>query len=215
MAVQDNVVFAFVKIQRPVKSMNEGSTEFTVDCIMSKADAKAWNKAHKGNAYKIYDNDEFLEKFHLDEIPFPDQDEQYAVKFKKYASKDGVSMPDELRPRVFEVVNGKNVDVTFSKLVANGSKGRVSFSTFSNSYGEFVQLTAIQVTSMIEYQVTSVGSDFGEVELAEVPESAKQVVNKQSDPVGDDFKRSNKPEAKPATPNKPKRKVDSEGDSPF
>lgn len=193
MAIQDNVVFAFVKIQSPVKSLNEGDTEFTVDCIMSKADAKAWNKAHPKNKAKSFDNDEFLSKFKFDEVPFPEDDEQYVVKFKKAHSKKGVELPEKFRPRVFEATeNGKPVDVTFDKLVANGSKGKVSFSTFSNSYGEFVQLDAILVEEMIEYKpVGGVGSDFGVDSVSEAPKNQKPVV-KQTDA------------HKPATKDKPK-----------
>lgn len=182
MAIQKNVVFAFVKIQSPVKSLNEGDTEFTVDCIMSKADAKQWNKDHPKNKYKTFDNDEFLTKFKFDEVPFPEEDEQYVVKFKKAHSKKGVELPEKFRPRVFEAVEGgKPVDVTFEKLVANSSKGQVSYSTFTNSYGEFVQLDAILVEEMKEYKPTGgVGSDFGASEVAEAPKNQKPVV-KQTD----------------------------------
>lgn len=182
MAIQANVAFAYVKLQSPVKSLNEGDTEFTVDCIMSKADAKQWNKDHPKNKAKSFDNDEFLEKFKFDEVPFPDQDEQQVVKFKKAHSKKGVELPEKFRPRVFELVDGKPVDVTFTKLVANQSKGKVSFSTFSNSYGEFVQLDAILVEKMIEYAGAGggIGSDFGVTDLQEVPQNQK-VVQKQGE----------------------------------
>ena len=208
MAIQANVVFAYVKLQSPVKSLNEGDTEFTVDCVMSKADAKAWNKEHPKNKYKSFDNDDFLTKFKFDEVPFDDQDEQFVVKFKKACSKKGIELPVKFRPRVFELVDGKPVDVTFSKLVANQSTGKVSFSQFSNSYGEFVQLDAILVEKMIEYQGAGggVGSDFGAVVLAEAPENQK-VVQKQGEV-------AEKEVVKPKKPNKPVQQDDSD-ESPF
>ena len=201
MTIQSNVVFAYVKIQSPVKSLNEGDTEFTVDCIMSKADAKAWNKDHAKNKYKAFDNDEFLAKFKFDEVPFEDQDEQYVVKFKKAHSKKGVELPEKFRPRVFELVDGKPVDVTFEKLVGNNSKGKVSFSQFSNSYGEFVQLDAILVEEMNEYQSKggTPGSDFGATTFAEIPKNQK-VVQKQGEDDSDEpiaKKPAAKPKAKP------------------
>lgn len=180
MAIQENVVFAYVKIQSPVKSLNEGDTEFTVDGIISKAAAKQWNKDHPKNKAKSFDNDEFLEKFKFDEVPFDDQDEQFVVKFKKAHSKKGVELPEKFRPRVFELVNGKPVDVTFEKLIANRSSGKISYSTFSNSYGEFVQLDAILVENMIEYAGGGIGSEFGVTSLAEVPKNQK-VVQKQGE----------------------------------
>ncbi len=200
MAIQDNVYFAYVKIQSPVRGLNEGDTEFSVDCIMSKADAKAWNKAHPKNKSKEIDNDDFLEKYKFDEIPFDGQDEQFVVKFKKAHSKQGVELPEKFRPRVFELVKGKPVDVTFNKLVANQSKGKVSFSTFSNSFGEFVQLDAILVTDMIEYEGGKgglPGSEFGATELAEVPKNQK-VVAKQTDAHEDEEEDKPAPKAKPA-----------------
>ena len=210
MTIQNNVVFSYVKIQSPVKSLNEGDTEFTVDCIMSKADAKAWNKEHPKNKSKSFDNDEFLEKFKFDEVPFDNQDEQYVVKFKKAHSKKGVELPEKFRPRVFELVNGKNVDVTFTKLVGNGSKGKVSFSQFSNSYGEFVQLDAILVEELVEYKSKGglPGSDFGAVEYAEVPSNQK-VVQKQGE-TDEDEPVAKKPPTKPV---KPKAPVEDSGDS--
>lgn len=207
MAILENVVFAYVKIQNPVKSLNEGDTEFTVDGIISKAAAKQWNKDHPKNKAKSFDNDEFLEKFKFDAVPFDDQDEQFVVKFKKAHSKKGVELPEKFRPRVFEAVKGgKPVDVTFTKLVANQSKGKVSFSTFSNSYGEFVQLDAILVEDMIEYEGAGgvPGAEFGATELAEVPKNQK-VVQKQ----GED-----KPAASAAKPKPTQETSDDDGDSP-
>jgi hypothetical protein len=217
MTIQNNVVFAYVKIQSPVKSLNEGDTEFTVDCVMSKADAKAWNKEHPKNKYKSFDNDEFLEKYNFDDVPFDDQDEQFIVKFKKAHSKKGVELPEKFRPRVFVLdEDGKAVDKTFEILVANNSKGKVSFSKFSNSYGEFVQLDAILVEELIEYQSKggTPGSEFGVTELAAVPKNQK-VVQKQGE--DDDEEEDEKP-VKPVK--KAAKKVvveddDEISDSPF
>ncbi len=198
MAILENVVFAFVKMQSPVKSLNEGDTEFTVDAVISKAAAKQWNKDHPKNKYKSYDNDEFLEKFKFDAVPFEDEDEQYVVKFKKAHSKKGVELPAKFRPRVFEAVDGDAPDdVTFEKLVANGSKGKVSFSTFSNSYGEFVQLDAILVEDMIEYKQTGgIGSDFGVTKVADAPEGQKPVKKQGGKPDDSDNDDDDKPKAK-------------------
>lgn len=203
--ILDNVTFAYVKVQSPVKSLNEGDTEFTVDAIISKAAAKQWNKDHPKNKAKSFDNDEFLEKFKMNELPFDDQDEQFVVKFKKAHSKKGVELPAKFRPRVFQTVEGsKPVDVTFEKLPANGSTGKVSFSTFSNSYGEFVQLDALLIEKMIEFQRDgSVGSDFGvdEGSLKPAPEGQKPVVKQGED--------------KPAKKVKAEESFDSLEESPF
>jgi hypothetical protein len=215
--VLNNVTFAYIKIQNPVKGLNEGDTEFSVDCILSKADAKQWNKDHPKNKYKNFDNDEFLEKYKFDEVPFEDQDEQFVVKFKKAHSKKGVELPEKFRPRVFvPVKGGKPKDVTFDLLVANGSKGKVAYSTFSNSFGEFVQLDSILVEDLIEYEGAGsgvVGSAFGAEEVAEVPASAKKTVQKQ----GETEEEDEKPKVAPKKPSKPKAPIEDEDDtdSPF
>lgn len=187
MAILDNVTFCYVKMRNPVSGLNEGSTEFTVEAIVSKAAAKAWDKEHVKNKAKSIDTDDFEAKYKC-EPPYPEQESQYLIKFKKAHSKNGVELPAKYRPRVFvPVEDGKPKDVTFTTLVQNGSTGKVSFSTFQGPKtfpGEFVQLDAILVEEMIELESTPagppVGSDFGADELADIPENQK-VVNKQSD----------------------------------
>ena len=221
MAILENVVFAYCKMQKPVNALNEKNTEFTVDAIISKAAAKAWNKEHPGNKVKSYDNEEFLEKFNLEEVPFDGQDDQYVVKLKKMNSKNGVELPEAFRPRVFELTSsGKKVDVTFSKLVGNGSKGKVSYGTFSNSYGEFVQLEAILVEEMNEYvSAGTPGSEFGDVELAECPKNQKAVKKQTDVDSNEEPPQRAKDAAKPSKPAKAKPKADADmddsSDAPF
>lgn len=217
MTIKENIVFAYVKVQSPVKGLNEGDTEFSVDCIMSKADAKQWNKDYPKNKSKSFDNDEFLEKYKFDAVPFDDQDEQFVVKVKKAHSKQGVELPAKFRPRVFQKVEGDAPeDITFTKLVANGSKGKLSFSTFSNSFGTFVQLDAILVETLIEYQSAggaAIGSEFGATKLADAPEKQK-VVTKQ----GEKEPAKETPAEKPKKAPKPVPKDDDdeeENASPF
>ena len=79
--ILNNVTFAYVKIAAPVNKYQSSDTEFTVDCIVSKAEAKAWNKNFPKQKAKEVDNAEFTEKFKMD-LPFPEQDEQYVIKLK-------------------------------------------------------------------------------------------------------------------------------------
>ena len=185
MAIVDNVYFAFCKIQSPVEAINKANTELSVSVVMDEDTADAWNEANPNNLYKSLKNDAFVEKYKFD-APFKDQKKQFVVTVKKMFSKDGVELPAKFRSRVFEVIDGKNVDVTFEKLVGNGSRGKLSYSTYTNSFGQFAQLDAILVEDMIEYvqaegtESKSAGSDFGDVELAEATKGQKTVV-KQSD----------------------------------
>lgn len=160
MAVLDNVVFAYVKIQSPVKKYQSEDTEFSVDVIVSKAQAKAWNKQFPKQKAKEIDNAEFSEKYKM-EAPFSEQEEQYVLKVKKAHIKGGVEQPEKYRPRVFVAVPGsKAVDRTFDVLVANGSKGKLSYRETTNDFGSFSQLNSILVEELIEYSSGGVDADF-------------------------------------------------------
>lgn len=166
----NNVTFLYTKISKPVfKYGSTTDSEWSVDCVISKAEAKKWKKAFPKNKVKEFDNDEFVEKFKV-EVPFPDQDEQYIIKVKKDCVKGDWVTPEKYRPRVIVQENGKNVDKTFDILVANGSKGSVSYTLREVKDEQFPQLSAILVTDLIEYVSNSMpsGSEFG-AEIKDVP----------------------------------------------
>ena len=129
-------------------------------------------------------------------------------------SKGGVELPEKYRPRVFQVIDGKTVDSTMTAEVGNGSRGKLSYTTYTNSFGTHVQLDSILVEDWVEYvreegeggsADQSVGSDFGSVILADTPKGQK-AVNKQSDV---------KPVAAKPTKTKAASKVDENSSSPF
>lgn len=232
MAILENVTFCYVKIKNPVPALNAGDTEFTIEAIVDKASAKQWDKDHVKNKAKQVDTDEFETKY-LIAPPYPEQENQYVIKFKKIHSKKGVELPAKYRPRVFVPGDDGAVDVTFDVLPANGSTGKVSFSTFEGPKafpGTFVQLDAILVEEMIEYSADGgggdsgalPGADFGAKKLATVPANQK-IVNKQSEADDEDDEdeapaKPAKPAAKAAKPApKPKKATESddEDDSPF
>lgn len=168
MGTLNNVVFGYVKIQQAdFKYGSNTDKEFSVDCTVSKADAKAWNKAFPKQKAKEIDNDDYEKIFKI-KPPFADQDEQFVIKLKKPAQykKDGEThpIPDQYRPRVFEVGNdGKLVDITKDKLVSNGSKGAVSYEENTNDFGTFARLKAIRVDDLIEYKQASKGASYDEL----------------------------------------------------
>lgn len=201
-----DVIFAFVKMQNPVEGFNKGSKEWQVCAVVSEDVADQWDEDHPKNAAVPVKNSDFLTKYKFDELPYPDQKKQFVIKFKKVES-DG--MKDSLRPRVFEM-EGKLVrDVTFSKLIANGSKGHVEFSTFeSKGYGVFTELKSILVTDLIEYEsnFAAAGSSWGAstADLAEVPDEARKSVKNQG---ADDKDDDSADDATPAKKEEPKSKA--------
>lgn len=187
-----NAVFGYVKLQQP--DFKFGSTtekEFTVDCIVEKVDAKAWNKKYPKQKAKELDRADF-EKIYKIDAPY-EGDEIYVIKMKKPAQyKDLTPIPDALRPRVFEKGdNGKLVDITKDKLVSNGSKGVVSYDEVTNDFGTFAKLKAVRVDHLIEYkkaggaanydelgEVESLATDFDEVPERELSSAQKAAHNK-------------------------------------
>ena len=195
--VIEGVGFYYTKIQNPSPKFNpEDGNEFVVDLHIDKATAKAWSKEFPKNKPKEMEYDEFVEKF--GEANAIGTDEQYFIKLKKNESyeKDGVRIPiaDKYRPRVLQEVDGELEDITFTKLVGNGSKGVVQYEINENKYGKFANLVAIKVEELDEYvskggDVTEKFNVLGKVKsLAENPnaKTSQQVVADDSQENEDD-----------------------------
>lgn len=152
-------VLCYVKVTEPVNKYQSEDKEFTLDLVVDKATAKEWGKRFQKQKPKAIDTEDFEGIFKI-KPPFPDQDEQFVIKMKRPAQyKDGSPLPKQYWPKVL-VRNeaGKAVPVAEGVLVANGSKGQVSFDVTDNSYGVFSRLKNILVTELIEFKKAG-GSD--------------------------------------------------------
>ena len=172
----EDVVFAYIKLQEgSYKYQSKTEKEYTVDVVVNKATAKEFKKQFPKNLPKEFDNEEFKTKFKIDPV-YPDQEEQYTIKFKAAAQlksdylkgglKEGDAIPYEWpsRPKLFVPVEGGVQDVTMTVLAANGSRGTVAFNVTSNDFGTFPQLTGVLVTDLIEYEgAGGASSAFGAV----------------------------------------------------
>ena len=183
--------FGYVKIQQPDFKYQSKDKEYSVECVVSKETAKAWNKKYPKQKAKEIDREDFTKIYKI-EPPY-EGDEIYVIKLKKPAQyKDGTPLPDGLKPRVFEKTEQGNVDITATKLVANGSSGVAQFDEVSNDFGTFARLKAIRVDKLIEYRKG--GSSFDELgevvgglqSLADVPEremsEAQKAQRREEDP---------------------------------
>lgn len=88
--------------------------------------------------------------------------------------KTGKPVPDLYKPKVFEKVGKTLVDVTNSKLPANGSYGSISIDKFERTNGTAsLYLKNVLVTQMIEYQQEessyNPGDEFDDEPKAEKP----------------------------------------------
>jgi hypothetical protein len=132
----------------------------------------------------------------------------WVVTFRKSTElgKTGKPVPDLYKPKVFEKVKNTLVDVTNTKLPANGSLGSISIDVFTRNNGtSSLYLKNILVTEMIEYVPEegaasdyNPGDEFGEDDEAPAPKAEA------------------KPAAKPAAKAKAKPAVeDLDDDIPF
>lgn len=181
-------VLAYVKLQQP--DFKYGSTtekEFSVNLVVDKAAAKAWNKEFPKQKAKEVDRADFEKAYKI--APPSDEDEFYVLSIKKPAQyKDGNPLPDAMRPRAFlKGDNGKLQDITKDILVANGSVGTVSYDVRDNEFGHFSSLKAIRVDKLIEYKkkggAANDFSELGDVEsladdFSDVPERVQSDAQK-------------------------------------
>lgn len=203
-----DATFCYVKLQTgSYKYQSKTEKEYTVDVVVDKKTAKAFKKAFPKNGFKEVDTADFEKQFKI-APPFPDEDEQFIIKMKadcqlKYDAPNaglvkGDKIPHEWssRPKVLRPVEGGVEDITLVTLVANGSKGDVSFNIKSNDFGTFPAFTGILVKELIEYQGgNSNTTAFGEVvggfntdesNIQQDAESYERVDLDEDSPEGDD-----------------------------
>lgn len=119
--------------------------------------------------------------------------------------KTGKPVPDLYKPKVFEKVGKALVDVTNSKLPANGSYGSISIDKFERTNGTTsFYLKNVLVTDMIEYtpdeaSAYEAGSEFDDEPAEEAPKA----------------KPAAKAEAKPKARAKVETPADEDYDIPF
>ena len=211
--ILNNTTLAFVKVAESDNKYQSEDLEYSLNAIVSKADAKAFKKKFPKQSVKDYENDEFKEKFKIDP-PFQDQDEQYVLKLSKVHIKDGVEANPKYRPRVYlDDGKGNLIDITTSRLVANGSKGDVAYRVSENSFGTFAHLEGIRITDLIEYKKAGAANPFGGRVVAveeDNPEATQARASRESEKKDD-----NPAPSTPAAPSAPSDNTDDDEDLPF
>lgn len=179
----NNVTMLFCNINTPKNKYQSEEKEWSVQVVVSKEDAKAWNKKFPKQKAKQFDNDEFTEKFDIDP-PFKNQEEQFTIKLARATTyKDGNPIPEKYAPKVYlKIGNNKVQDITKTKLVANGSTGKAAYDVVENSFGTFAKLNSICVENLIEYiPAGGSGSPFGTVVEDEVDASRQDAFTGQDE----------------------------------
>lgn len=125
--------------------------------------------------------------------PEGDEKNLYVITLKKNERlANGELVPDKYRPRVFEQEGNSRLDVTFTKLPANGSMGSISIDHYESKHGNIARLKNVLVTSMIEYEGGAeyeAGSEFDDEVEAPAPAqkpAAKKPVKPAAKSAADD-----------------------------
>lgn len=164
--VEGTLVYA--KVAEASPKYQSKDTEYTISVIVSEDAADAWDEQFKKQPAKKIKATEFEAKY---KIPVPEalkgDKNVYEIKLKKDATKDGEPFYPEHRPKVFvDYDNGDRVEITESRLIANGSVGKVSYRISTNDFGTFAKLNNVLMTEegFKEYVSTggAAGSEFGE-----------------------------------------------------
>lgn len=208
--ILEDVTLAFVKVAESDNKYQSEDREYSVNVVVSKAIAKAFKKKFPKQSVKEYDNKEFEEKFKISP-PFPDEDEQWVLKLSKTHIKDGEAQPEKYRPRAYlSRGDGTSIDITTSRLIANGSKGDVAYRVSENSFGTFAHLEGIRITEFIEYKKAWAANPFGDRVVA-IEEDNPEVTQARAS------REAEKKEEKPAPslPAAPSGNPDDDQDLPF
>lgn len=143
---------------------------------------------------------EFKDKYKTD-VPEGAGKNVWVITLRKSTElgKTGKPVPDLYKPKVFQKLGNKIVDITHSKLAGNGSIGVISIDRFDRKTGgSSLYLKNVLVTTLVEYEKPDSaggyesGSEFddGTAEFdggsVKVPAKAMQKVTKQRSPIEDD-----------------------------
>ena len=150
-----NVVFYFTAIQTPINKYESTDKQYKVTVAVDKATATAFSKEFPKKQAKMIPNDEFLEKYKVEEVAFPEQPIQYVYTFNRdELRKDGTPIPEENRPKVFfQDASNKIYDITQKFLVGNGSRGDLSYFVIeTEKFGNHPKLSNILVRDLVKFE---------------------------------------------------------------
>ena len=180
----------YVQVQQPKPCYEESKGfEYKASIVVSEDDAEQWDETYPKQTAKQVKTSDFPNYYKIP-APFPNQRKQFVITVRKNTKLgNGDPVPEKYQPKVFEKVQNKVVDVTKTKLPANGSIGQISIESFEGKMGVFARLKNVLVTEMIEYikdddgsgsefgmQVdkgSSAGDEFGEVQETQAFQAAK------------------------------------------
>ena len=174
-------MLVYVCVDRPTDCYDkEKGKEWKAGVVVDEDTADAFAELYPKQAARKVKRVDFQEQYNV-EPPEGEEKNLYVITLKKNTKlANGEDVPDKYRPRVYLKEGNVRNDVTFTKLVANGSKGIVSIDHQELKLGNVARLQNVLVTELIEYERKSgyeAGSEFDD-EPAEKEVEAKAPAKK-------------------------------------
>lgn len=133
----------YAKIAQPDNAYQSEEKEWTVEVIVDEDTAEAYDEQFKKQPSKKIKAADFEAKYKIP-CPIAGVKNVYSIKLKRAATNDGVPVDEKFAPKVFlEDDEGNRTDITLSRLIANGSYGKVSYYISENGFGRFSRLQNI------------------------------------------------------------------------
>ena len=158
--------FVYAKVGQPDNKYQSSDKEWSVEVIVDEDTAEAWDEQFKKQPAKKIKVSDFETKYR---IPCPIQGVKnvYGIKLKRQATKDGIPVDESFRPKVFvDDAEGNRTEIGQSRLIANGSYGKVSYYISTSDFGTFARLQNVLMKEgdFIEYTSSGggkAGDEFG------------------------------------------------------
>ena len=160
--------FVYAKVGQPDTKYQSTEKEWSIEVIVDEDTADAWNEQFKKQPAKKIKASEFEAKY---KIPVPselkNEKNVFGIKLKRQATNDGVPVDEQFRPKVFvDDSEGTRTEIGQSRLIANGSFGKVSYYISTNDFGTFARLQNVlmEEDNFKEYESSGgnkAGDEFG------------------------------------------------------
>jgi hypothetical protein len=154
-------VFVYAKVGQPDTKYQSTEKEWSIEVIVDEDTADEWNEQFKKQPAKKIKASEFEAKY---KIPVPDvlknEKNVFGIKLKRQATNDGVPVEDNFRPKVYlDDAEGNRIEIGQSRLIANGSYGKVSYYISTNDFGTFSRLQDVCMNEedFVEYESSGGG----------------------------------------------------------
>lgn len=174
--------FVYAKVGQPDNKYQSTEKEWSIEVIVDEEKADEWSEQFKKQPAKKIKASEFEGKY---KIPLPahlkGEKSVYGIKIKRQATNDGEPVDEMFRPKVYvDDAEGNRTEIGQSRLIANGSFGKVSYYISENDFGTFSRLQNVLMSedNFKEYESKGsvAGSEFGDVKPVKYEEPKESVM---------------------------------------